>query len=591
MKGLFKKAVALLITLVFVLGTVSITPFAASADIAVRVDGTSFVQGDTVTAEVYFPESYNKVASLELRLTYDSSVLEFVEMKQSKETLAARDKQVNGEVYSQSGKTAGQVNWALAGGNNYEFSGLFSTVTFKVKSYASHGETALKLNVINASNSGRVNITSSINVEGTSFMVLRNITKDLTFKLNSKKTGYIITAYNCAYVDDVTIPDEYKDLPIVGIDDEAFMNHAEIKNLVLPASLEEIGDSSFNGCSGLTNLVIPDNVTKIGKSSFSGCSNLESVSLPVGLTSIGDAAFSDCYKLTSIELPFTLTSLGTGAFRRCYLLNEVKISKNTTIAANAFASCDSLVKFITVADAKNVTDYIAANGLTTEVEYKKDLSLGTMKIATNHDFIASAETPKLTVTLENSESVALGTDYKIIYRRNKKAGIARLFVVGINDYSEGYSGEYDIACKHGSLTAKVVKKAATCEETGIREYSCKTCGEVFEETIPAQGHRAGTSWTISLRPTIYKTGAKHKICTKCGEKCSITLIDKAYPDLNNDGHINSTDALIVLQYAVGDSSLLKTEKLFMNADTNGDNSVNSYDALTILQIAVGSIVL
>lgn len=589
MKGLFKKAVALLVTLVLVIGTVCVTPFAASADIAVKVDGTSYVQGDTVTAEVYFPKSYNKVASLELRLTYDSSVLEFVEMKQSKELLAARDKQVNGEVYSQSGKTAGQVSWALAGGNNYEFSGLFSTITFKVKSYASHGETALKLNVVNAANSGRVDITSSVIAEGTSFMVLRNITKDLSFKLNSAKTGYIITAYNCAYVNDVVIPDEYKELPIVEIANEAFLNHAEIKTLTLPASLEKIGDSSFNGCIGISNLVIPDNVVKIDKSAFSGCSNIESISLPVGLTSIGDAAFSDCYKLTSVELPFTLTSLGTGAFRRCYLLNKVKISKNTTIGTNAFSNCDSSLKFTTVAGAQNVTDYITANEMTSEVEILKDISLGTMKTAADHNFIASAETPKLTVTLTSGEKVTVGKDYQIIYRRNKKAGIAKLFVVGINDYSEGYSAEYDISCKHGDLTKKVVTKEATCEETGTRQCTCKICGEVFEETIPAQGHRGGTSWTITLRPTIYKLGAKHKVCVKCGEKCQITSIDKAYPDLNNDGRINSSDALIVLQYSVGDSSLLKTEKLFMNADTNGDNAVNSYDALTILQIAVGSI--
>lgn len=590
MKGLFKKAVALLITLIFVIGTVSITPFAASADIAVRIDGTSYLQGDTITAEVYFPESYNKVASLELRLTYDSSVLEFVEMKQSKELLAARDKQVNGEVYSQSGKIDGQVNWALAGGNNYEFSGLFSTVTFKVKSYATHGDYKLNLQVINASNSGRVDVTSSIVTEGASYSVIRNVLNDLSFKLNSEKTGYIITSYNCAYVSNIIIPDEYKGLPIVEIADEAFLNHAEIKNLTLPASLEKIGESSFNGCMGISKLIIPENVVEIGKSAFDGCSNIESLSLPVGLTSIGDAAFSDCYKLTSVELPFTLTSLGAGAFRRCVSLKEVKISKNTTIGANAFINCDSPLKFITVADAENVTDYITTSGIKVETELVKDISLGTAEAPKDFNFISSTVAPTMTIKLTSGEKVVLGTDYEIVYRRNTKVGIARLYIVGTNDYGEGYSFEYDISCKHTNCSKKVTK-AATCTDTGIRECTCKTCGEVFDEVIPATGHRAGGSWIISARPTIYKTGAKYKTCTKCGEKCQKTLIDKAYPDVNGDGNVNSADALIVLQYAVGESDMIKTEKQFMNADTNGDNAVNSFDALTILQIAVGMITL
>lgn len=587
MKNLFKKAVAILITLVFVVGTVSITPFAASADIAVRVDETNYLQSDTFTAEVYFPTDYNKAASLELRLSYDSSSLEVLEVKQSKELRAARDKQVNGEVYSQSAKTAGQVKWALAGGNNYEFTGVFSTITFRVRSYASHGEKELKLEVVNAANSGRVDITSSIAVEGAKINVIRNITKDLEFALNTAKTGYVIKAYNCAYVNDITLPEEYKGLPIVGIDDEAFYNHAEIETLVLPSTLEFIGKNSFGGCTGLEKLVIPENVTKIGDSAFSGCSRIKSLSLPVGLTSIGASAFLDCYGLTSVEIPFTVTSLGSAAFKRCYLLNEVKVSKNTNLAANAFANCDSSLKFITVSDASNVTSYITESGITATVELVKDISLGKMKTAADHNFVSSAEVPEVTVTLDSGEKVELDKDYKIVYRRNKTAGIARLFVVGIDSYGEGYSAEYDISCKHTQLTKKVTKNA-TCKDDGIRECTCKNCGEVFEEVLPATGHRGGSTWTIAVRPTIYETGSKYKTCVKCSEKCQVTLLDKSYPDVNDDGSVNSVDALLVLQYAVGDGNIIKTEKQFMNADTNGDNAVNSYDALTILQIAVGT---
>ncbi len=55
-------------------------------------------------------------------------------------------------------------------------------------------------------------------------------------------------------------------------------------------------------------------------------------------------------------------------------------------------------------------------------------------------------------------------------------------------------------------------------------------------------------------------------------------------DVNNDGKINSSDALCVLQYSVG-----ITVKNFdkSNADVTKDGAINSADALKILRISVG----
>lgn len=58
-------------------------------------------------------------------------------------------------------------------------------------------------------------------------------------------------------------------------------------------------------------------------------------------------------------------------------------------------------------------------------------------------------------------------------------------------------------------------------------------------------------------------------------------------DLNADGNINSSDALTVLQYAVGQIKL--TGEMFNYADVNRDKQVNSSDALKILQYSVGQI--
>lgn len=57
-------------------------------------------------------------------------------------------------------------------------------------------------------------------------------------------------------------------------------------------------------------------------------------------------------------------------------------------------------------------------------------------------------------------------------------------------------------------------------------------------------------------------------------------------DADEDGKVNSSDALLVLQYAVG--KVDEEEINWQWADLNGDDEINSSDALRILQIAVGS---
>lgn len=58
-------------------------------------------------------------------------------------------------------------------------------------------------------------------------------------------------------------------------------------------------------------------------------------------------------------------------------------------------------------------------------------------------------------------------------------------------------------------------------------------------------------------------------------------------DVNGDDSVNSADALMVLQYSVGENN---KEFIKANADINGDGNINSSDALSILQISVGAYV-
>ncbi len=62
-------------------------------------------------------------------------------------------------------------------------------------------------------------------------------------------------------------------------------------------------------------------------------------------------------------------------------------------------------------------------------------------------------------------------------------------------------------------------------------------------------------------------------------------VERQMGDVNNDGKVNSQDALFVLQYSVSIVELDNTQKKY--ADVNNDKKCNSSDALAILQKAVG----
>lgn len=68
---------------------------------------------------------------------------------------------------------------------------------------------------------------------------------------------------------------------------------------------------------------------------------------------------------------------------------------------------------------------------------------------------------------------------------------------------------------------------------------------------------------------------------------SSSAVSGKYGDLNNDGKVNSSDALDVLKHSVG-SKLLTGDNLVLG-DVNADSLINSADALLVLQFAVGKI--
>ena len=136
-----------------------------------------------------------------------------------------------------------------------------------------------------------------------------------------------------------------------------FLNGQEIKNLIIPETVQELKPRVFSRCSGLTSVSIGNSVTSIGQYAFDGCSGLTSIKIPNSVTSIGQYAFRDCSGLTSVEIPNSVTSIGDYAFAGCSGLTSIKIPNSVTSLGDdeAFSGCASL-ESITVESGNTVYD-------------------------------------------------------------------------------------------------------------------------------------------------------------------------------------------------------------------------------------------
>ena len=140
---------------------------------------------------------------------------------------------------------------------------------------------------------------------------------------------------------------------VIYITDAAFSGEAGLQEIVIPASVVEVGRNlwnetggggAFQNCTALTSVVFEgDNLSKINLNTFNGCSALSSIELPESLEKIEYNAFDDCSALKSIVIPDKVTYIGEGAFRNCTGLQEAYIGDGVTeIAAKAFAECTAL---------------------------------------------------------------------------------------------------------------------------------------------------------------------------------------------------------------------------------------------------------
>lgn len=123
-----------------------------------------------------------------------------------------------------------------------------------------------------------------------------------------------------------------------------------VSEFKIPDTVTEIGPGVFFDNKNLISIEIPANVKKISDTAFNSCRNLRSVQFSEGLKEIGENCFWGDSSLSVIRIPSTVTNIGYGAFLACkglvgaYFYGDIPEFQSTmpTRANNIFNSCDSL---------------------------------------------------------------------------------------------------------------------------------------------------------------------------------------------------------------------------------------------------------
>jgi hypothetical protein len=114
----------------------------------------------------------------------------------------------------------------------------------------------------------------------------------------------------------MVIPSEYRGRKISTVKSSAFEFHG-IECIEIPESISVVEDGAFSNCPDLREVRLPDNLKTIETNMFSNCQKLESVIIPEGLETIERNAFENCKSLKNIVIPESLALLEDGAFFGC----------------------------------------------------------------------------------------------------------------------------------------------------------------------------------------------------------------------------------------------------------------------------------
>ena len=110
---------------------------------------------------------------------------------------------------------------------------------------------------------------------------------------------------------------------VVYVDEYAFCNNSNLKELNFNAINCTFANSVFSSCSSLTDVNIGDSVEKIPEYFISDCKGVTNFNIPESVRSIGNNAFSGCSSIIELTIPVSVSDIEYCAFSNCENLENV----------------------------------------------------------------------------------------------------------------------------------------------------------------------------------------------------------------------------------------------------------------------------
>ena len=433
----------------------------------------------------------------------------------------------------------------------------------------------------------------------------------------------VITIMDGAFCDCKELTNVYIGEGVTSIGEKAFFNNISLKDIYIGHGVVSIGSKAFSECDALEYLLIPSCVTSLGGGLCAGDNSLVKVVIGNGVTDLTysgsnyggsdtwkDGIFEECIALIDVSIGSGLTSIGVDTFANTAVKSVLIPSKVSVINQGAFYN--SAITNLYFTGTAPTLDSKLFGSSATPLMYKLKNKIGYDNIG----YTISDFTPiKVTFDLNDSDVFAIQPNDQYLM---PEGGYV---IEPISPMAEGYvfEGWYaDSDCKKewSFLNNRVSEDTtiyAKWEKVG--EVPPDRPADLEEESVSQNS--ITVSWSSAIGATgyyVYVNGEKvteaaisetkytvgNLECDTVYEinvvavnsagnsnmsltKVVATLEGSAYKlgDVDKDGDIDATDALLVLQHSAKIKELEDTAP----ANTNTDDVIDASDALNILKVA------
>lgn len=323
---------------------------------------------------------------------------------------------------------------------------------------------------------------------GANYHVLPNVVADAATAANvtavTESTADVATALatnngeaTMFMWNDVAYIAKYGEVIITSSADEATTSRgivegaAGLTSATVAEGIEVVSNRTFRKCANLKTVVFPNTLTEIGPAVFQSCSKLENLTIPAGVTTIGEGAFAECTSLTSISIPAGVTRIEKDTFRNTGLISIEFHEDVTYFGEYAFRDSEELKEIIINAPEFTVEAGTFLNAAAPYPNYTIKVVNNTMKEyleskLTNHQktFITvvapnTSDANALTEALANGKYVVMTQDIETEAATTAPYGNKYAFKLdgGVLDgnghelYMECYGDDYGIMTSGGTI--------------------------------------------------------------------------------------------------------------------------------------------